>query len=72
MKAFSEVQLWSPGLTMQQIGHLIHGMSFLCDVTTSVDPGWILGTKNLKNHFLCHRHALSEMITSVWEIVVTS
>lgn len=33
---------------MQQIGRLIHGMSFLHEVTTSADPGWILGTKNLK------------------------
>lgn len=57
---------------MQQIGHLIHGMSFLHEVKTSADPGWILGTKNLKNYFLCHKRALSQIITSVWEMVVTS
>lgn len=64
------MQLWSPGLSVQQIGHLINGMSFLHDMTTSVEPVWILGTKKLKNYFLCHKHGLSQMITGVWNCSV--
>lgn len=43
-------------------------MGLISCVMTSEEPGWILGTKKLKKYYLWHKHALSQVITSVWEI----